>query len=250
MSKQVMQQALKVLRGCLEHPDAADAIASIEAAIAAPEPVRGTDAQILKERELTCWAVEGAMATGFQAGEYPPDEAAWLRVFWNVGRRDAERGAEIAALKAAQPVSAKYDPRMNLIEGEKGTFTLRIDGLSMREIKSIFETQYGSLMWSEGAAYPADKVKLQFASADFSITQPAPALSMSMFASEADYKEALAKPAPAAPYQVPDGWQVAPIESDEAMLRAVTHLDYTSQTDVGWAEGYKCMIAAAPKATP
>ena len=106
MTKQVMQQALKVLCGCLEHPGAADAIALIKAAIAAPEPVRGTDAQILKERELTCWAVEGAMATGFQAGEYPPDEAAWLRVFWNVGRRDAERGAEIAALKAEKLVGS------------------------------------------------------------------------------------------------------------------------------------------------
>ena len=58
------------------------------------------------------------------------------------------------------------------------------------------------------------------------------------------------QPAPAAPYQVPDGWQLVPPEPDESMFRAVTHLDYTSQTDVGWIEGYRCMLAAAPKATP
>lgn len=61
---------------------------------------------------------------------------------------------------------------------------------------------------------------------------------------------AITQPAPAAPYQVPDGWQLVPPEPDESMFRAVTHLDYTSQTDVGWIEGYRCMLAAAPKATP
>lgn len=32
-----LQQALDVLRGCLDHPDAADAIAALQAAIAQPE---------------------------------------------------------------------------------------------------------------------------------------------------------------------------------------------------------------------
>lgn len=49
MTKEAMQQALDVLRHCLEHPDAEDAIAALEAAIAQPvqpsavmqEPVAG-----------------------------------------------------------------------------------------------------------------------------------------------------------------------------------------------------------------
>ena len=45
MSKEAMQQALAVLRGCLDHPDAADAITGIEAAIA--QPVQPTMAKIL-----------------------------------------------------------------------------------------------------------------------------------------------------------------------------------------------------------
>lgn len=38
MTKAPLQQALDVLRGCLEHPDATDAIAALEAAIAQPAP--------------------------------------------------------------------------------------------------------------------------------------------------------------------------------------------------------------------
>lgn len=68
--------------------------AALAAQAAAP---RGTDAQILKERELTALAIEGAMAYGYQNGEYPPEDAAWLRPFWTMGRRDAEREAVIAA---------------------------------------------------------------------------------------------------------------------------------------------------------
>ena len=35
--KALLQQALDVLRGCLDHPDAADAIAALQSAIAQPE---------------------------------------------------------------------------------------------------------------------------------------------------------------------------------------------------------------------
>lgn len=71
--------------------------------IAQPEQTspRGTDAQILKERELTASAIVGAMAYGFQNGEYPPDDSAWLRPFWTMGRRDAER--EVAIAQPEQP---------------------------------------------------------------------------------------------------------------------------------------------------
>lgn len=66
----------------------------------------------------------------------------------------------------------KYDPHMRFLENEKGTLDLRIEGLSMRQIKDIFEQEYDALMWSEGCAYPCDKVKLQFIRADFTPAAP------------------------------------------------------------------------------
>lgn len=66
----------------------------------------------------------------------------------------------------------KYDPRMRFLEKEKGTLDLRIEGLSMRQIKDIFEQEYDALMWSEGCAYPSEKVKLQFIRADFTPAAP------------------------------------------------------------------------------
>lgn len=64
----------------------------------------------------------------------------------------------------------KYDPRMRFLEKEKGTLDLRIEGLSMRKIKDIFEFEYGEMMWSEGCAYPSEKIKLQFIRADLTPT--------------------------------------------------------------------------------
>lgn len=46
-----------------------------------------------------------------------------------------------------------------------GDFTVHISGLTIRKIQEIFEDKYhGSMMWSEGAAYPADDVSIKFAS--------------------------------------------------------------------------------------
>jgi hypothetical protein len=58
---------------------------------------RGTDAQILKERELTCSAINGAMAFGYQGTNSPPTTDHWLAPFWNVGRKQAETEAELAS---------------------------------------------------------------------------------------------------------------------------------------------------------
>lgn len=71
------------------------ALAGKDAELAAVrDAARGTDAQILKERELTAAAISGAMAYGFEGWACPPDEAAWLRPFY-------ERGQEMAAMLAA-----------------------------------------------------------------------------------------------------------------------------------------------------
>jgi hypothetical protein len=67
-------------------------VADLERIVSAP---RGTDAQILKERELTCSAASGAIAFGYQGSEAPPDDSAWLRPFYAVGKK-------LAALEAAR----------------------------------------------------------------------------------------------------------------------------------------------------
>jgi hypothetical protein len=51
---------------------------------------RGTDAQTLKERELTVSAINGAMAFGEQGTNPPPEPDHWLAPFWHVGRKQAE----------------------------------------------------------------------------------------------------------------------------------------------------------------
>lgn len=50
---------------------------------------RGTDAQILKEREICASAISGAMAFGFQ-GHNPAPQGDWLEPFWQLGRERRE----------------------------------------------------------------------------------------------------------------------------------------------------------------
>jgi hypothetical protein len=71
---------------------------------AAPsEAKRGTDAQILFERELTVSAINGAMAFGHQNTNPPPSDDHWLAPFWKIGRKQAELEAAIAAGGAQEP---------------------------------------------------------------------------------------------------------------------------------------------------
>jgi len=50
---------------------------------------RGTDAQILFERKLTCSAIDGAMALGYR-NEQPAPEGHWLAPYWAIGRKQCE----------------------------------------------------------------------------------------------------------------------------------------------------------------
>jgi len=87
--------------------------------------------------------------------------------------------ARLESFAASRPVAGgvsavpKYDPRMMYFEKTPGTLDMRIEGLSMRQIKDIFEQEYGALMWSEGTAYPDDNVKLQFTRVDLASTTKA-----------------------------------------------------------------------------
>lgn len=67
-------------------------IVQLEAITTAP---RGTDAQILKERELTESAVSGAYAFGMMGTNPPPEPTHWLAEWWHRGQR-AARAFEIA----------------------------------------------------------------------------------------------------------------------------------------------------------
>ena len=52
--KALLQQALDVLRGCLDHPDAADAIAALQSAIAQPEqPLTDFHVDLIFQRYCT-----------------------------------------------------------------------------------------------------------------------------------------------------------------------------------------------------
>lgn len=53
--------------------------------------------QILLERKLTCEAIDGAMAFGYQDTNPPPSDDHWLMPFWKIGRKQAELEA-LAAL--------------------------------------------------------------------------------------------------------------------------------------------------------
>ncbi|MBB5411861.1 hypothetical protein HDG34_005827 [Paraburkholderia sp. HC6.4b] len=70
----------------------------------AADAKRGTGAQILFERQLTCEAITGAMAFGYMDKNPPPSDDEWLMPFWRIGRREAELEAAAAAAAAAAAV--------------------------------------------------------------------------------------------------------------------------------------------------
>lgn len=70
----------------------------------ADESKRGTDAQILTERKLTCEAINGAMSFGYLNANPPPGDDHWLAPFWTTGRKQAELEA-LAAQTAETPTS-------------------------------------------------------------------------------------------------------------------------------------------------
>jgi hypothetical protein len=46
------------------------------------------------------------------------------------------------------------------------------------------------------------------------------------------------------------GWAVVPVEPTDKMLEAILRADWTSHTDLLWADGYRIMLAAAPGVKP
>ncbi len=76
--------------------DLSDGVKALLDIIEAP---RGTNAQILMEREITASSIQGAMAFGYQNTNPPPAEDRWLQPFWDIGRKQAEMEREIEVLR-------------------------------------------------------------------------------------------------------------------------------------------------------
>jgi len=89
-------------------------IAELELIVSAP---RGTDAQILKERGLTCDAALGAIMFGGNGSEPPPADAAWLQPFYNFGKHIAE--LEAAAVPDRSSDTLRIDWCVRVLEGIK-----------------------------------------------------------------------------------------------------------------------------------
>jgi hypothetical protein len=75
-----------------------------------PEANRGTDEQILTERKLTCEAIDGAMAFGYQNTNPPPSDDHWLAPYWKIGRKQAELEVALSGPAEAQPVAVAELP--------------------------------------------------------------------------------------------------------------------------------------------
>lgn len=69
-----------------------------------------TPEQIQLERKLTCEAIDGAIAFGYQNTNPPPSEDHWLAPYWKIGRKlsEAEEKASVypAHTESAAPIYA------------------------------------------------------------------------------------------------------------------------------------------------
>lgn len=105
-----IRNALDLEEDC-DYGEIIEAIEELQGARAASanetgaEAKRGTDAQILFERKLTCEAIDGAIAFGYQNTNPPPSEDHWLAPFWRMGRKLAaiEAQADETGLKLDKP---------------------------------------------------------------------------------------------------------------------------------------------------
>jgi hypothetical protein len=62
-----------------------------------------TSEQIQLERKLTCEAIDGAIAFGYQDTNAPPSDEHWLAPFWKIGRKQAELELLSASKPSAMP---------------------------------------------------------------------------------------------------------------------------------------------------
>ncbi|HDR8933007.1 hypothetical protein [Burkholderia vietnamiensis] len=83
-----------------------------------------TPDQIRLERKLTCEAIDGAMALGYQNTNPPPSADHWLAPYWHVGRKQAElesRSPAMAAEAAAIVDETDAGLFVEILYGENGS---------------------------------------------------------------------------------------------------------------------------------
>jgi hypothetical protein len=68
-----------------------------------------TGEQIRLERKLTCEAIDGAMAFGYQNTNPPPSDDHWLAPYWKIGRKQAEMEFALLESKPAVPADDVID---------------------------------------------------------------------------------------------------------------------------------------------
>ncbi|RAR51651.1 nucleoid-associated protein YgaU [Paraburkholderia unamae] len=81
--------------------------------------------QILLERKLTCEAITGAMAFGYQGTNAPPSDEHWLAPFWKIGRREAELEAKAAIAPsdaAGAPIYQVRDDALSWADSDPALF--------------------------------------------------------------------------------------------------------------------------------
>ncbi|SAL20187.1 hypothetical protein AWB70_01016 [Caballeronia cordobensis] len=99
-----------------------------------------TSEQIQLERKLTCEAIDGAMAFGYQNTNPPPSEDHWLAPFWKIGRKQADLEAALAASTASDKQEAVALPKAVL---EALRFYANGDHFSIDEDHHEFDTVSG-----------------------------------------------------------------------------------------------------------
>jgi hypothetical protein len=119
--REAAQQAEDVLRGCLEHPDAADAIAALQAALAEPEPY---DQQALELCEVCGWKTLIPTEGCLNCDRQPKAEQEPVGTYEDVMQtmRSLQTGTleqqQAFALLKDKPLYAEPQPRKRLTDEE------------------------------------------------------------------------------------------------------------------------------------
>lgn len=218
--------------------DLAQRVADLESIVNAP---RGTDAQIMKEREISAAAIDGALAFGYQGCD-APEAGHWLLAAHNAGKRIAELEAEIAAVRAhviadegdlprvdtAQSVAAIVEQRDWLIESCRAVEAERDE---LRARLAEIEAQ-------EPAIVEAGELRIGFGD-----TEEAVWLKLSRNIPLGT--ELFTRPVPA--QAVPDGWRLVPVEPTIAMCIAGDSPRMLVDDCTPTPAIYRAMCAAAPE---
>ncbi|MDR8087834.1 hypothetical protein KPB05_10210 [Burkholderia gladioli] len=144
---------LYTVRG--QHAQLVNAARALLTSPRAADSPRGTSAQIQLERKLTCEAIDGVLASGYQNRNPPPSDEHWLAGFWKVGR--SFFSAEFA-LRFIRDQLNEYLVGMPLDEASKKLRDVAqsaIDDFSINPIVSIDLQAYMPECWIDRARQAA-----------------------------------------------------------------------------------------------